>query len=192
MRYLYLMLIPALILVGCEPPAEPIVEPVLDLSTPGRTLESLASVWTDYREINCYKRLLSQDYPPAYCFYFDPCIIPQIPPQSGPVIPQAWTYQEDVSATCNMFAEAYDIQLEVLNAADYDDPNISGGFFRANNVQIQFTLWLGNMDFLYYADGPCDFEFRKVGDVWLISAWYDRTSGTDLRQSLGELRLMFE
>jgi hypothetical protein len=191
MHYLYLILIPALMLAGCNHPAEPTAEPPLDLSTPGRTLESLASVWTDYREIDSYRRLLSPGYPQAYCFYFDPRIIPPLPPQTGPYIPQSWTYMEDVFATSNMFSSAYDIRLELLNAGDFDDPGISGDFYRADNVQIQFYLWRDNADFYYFAAGLCDFEFRKVGDVWLISSWYDRTGGTESAQSLGELRFPY-
>lgn len=184
MRLVLLFLLPILFLPGCEPPADPIVEPpILDLSTPGRTLESLASVWTGNRDIDNYRRLLSQDYR----FYFVPINIDP-PPQTGYEIPQYWTFMEDVSATGNMFAQAYDIRLEVLNAADFDDPDIFGESYPANNVQIQFYLWSDGPDSAVLASGPCDFEFRKVGDVWLISSWYDRTGGTEPGQSLGELR----
>ena len=78
-----------------------------------------------------------------------------------------------------MFAKAYDISLELLNAADYDDPNILGDFYRANNVLLQFYLWADGPDSAVLSTGPCDFEFRRVGDVWLISSWYDRTGGTE-------------
>jgi hypothetical protein len=158
----------------------------LDLSTPGRTLESLVRVYNITRNIDDYKRLLSGGgitNSPAYAFYFDPNDVGQIVPGSGYQIPQSWTYQEDVAATENMFRSpsdggAYDISLDVLNSGDYDDPTIQGDFYRADNVLIQLYLWPTGPDFAYLATGPCDFEFTKVGDAWLISAWYDRTGGS--------------
>jgi len=191
MRYLYLMLIPALMLAGCKTPTdENTAGDALKrdcCSTPGRTLEQMARTWNITRDAGDYADLLTWNYQ----FYFDPCIIIPIPPQTGYEIPQFWTWQEDVSATGNMFAQAYNIQLDVLNAADFDDPDIPGEFYVANNVLIQFYLWPENGDYYYFTTGPCDFEFMKVGDEWLISAWYDRTGGTESGQSIGELRFAY-
>jgi hypothetical protein len=191
-RYLLLMLMPAITLAGCNSLSEPKNEtPPLDLTTPGKALEALASVWTNYRDIDSYKRLLTQLNPPAYQFYFNPCIIPPLPPRIWPLPPE-WTYMEDIDATSNMFTQAYDIRLEILNAADFDDPDLYGNFYRADNVMLLFRIYPTDGDFYYEASGPCDFEFWKVGDIWLISAWYDRTGGTESEQSLGELRMLFQ
>jgi hypothetical protein len=158
----------------------------LDLSTPGRTLESLARVYNTTRNIDDYKRLLSgaggTDIP-GYSFYFDPNDVGQIVPQTGYQIPQSWTYQEDIAATTNMFKNpsdggAYDISLDILNSGDFDNPNIPGTSYTANNVLIQLYLWPTGPEFAYLATGPCDFEFTKVGEAWLISAWYDRTGSS--------------
>ena len=155
----------------------------LDLSTPGRTLESLARVYNITRNMDDYRRLLHSTGENAYAFYFDPNDVGDIVPQTGYQIPQSWTSQEDIAATDNMFrtpAEggAYDISLDILNSGDYDDPTITGTFYRADNVLIQLYLWPTSPDFAYLATGPCDFEFTKVGDAWLISAWFDRTGGS--------------
>jgi hypothetical protein len=187
MRWLLLFLLPILFFSGCEFPwsdDNPAVQRKLEwCATPGKTLESLAWVWTNNREIDNYSAMLTSDYR----FYFDPNEVGGITPP-GYQIPQSWTREEDLEATGNMFAQAYDIRLEVLNAGDYDDPNIPGDFYTANNVQIQFYLWSDGPDSAVLATGPCDFEFEKVGDNWLISYWYDRTGGTEPGQSLGELR----
>jgi hypothetical protein len=187
MRWWVLFLLPVLFLGGCEFPwtdENPAVQHKLDwCATPGKTLESLAWVWTEDREINNYSALLTSDY----LFYWDPNDVGSMTP-GGYQIPQSWSGQEDIEATGNMFAQAYDIRLEVLNAGDYDDPNIPGDFYRANNALLQFYLWPDDADFYYMATGPCDFEFRKVGDEWLISAWYDRSGG---EQSLGALRAQY-
>jgi len=160
----------------------------LDRSTPGRTLESLAYVYTVSRNIDDYKRLLSGggggDSPSAYAFYFDPNDVGTIVPGSGYQIPQSWTYQEDTTATNTMFngsatvEKAADISLDILNTGQYDDPSIPGNTYTANNVMIQLYLWPHDESFAYLATGPCDFEFVKVGDSWLIKAWYDRTGGS--------------
>lgn len=158
----------------------------LDLSTPGRTLESLARVYNITRNIDDYNRLLSGAGGPGiqgYAFYFDPNDVGDIIPGTGYQIPQSWTYQEDKEATTNMFKDpsaggAYDISLDILNSGDFDDPTITGTTYTANNVQIQLYLWPTSPDFAYLATGPCDFEFVKVGEAWLISAWYDRTGGS--------------
>ena len=180
----------ALMMIGSEclfgKTEAPPQQGTLDLSTPGRTLESLARVYNITRNMDDYQRLLSggggTDIP-GYAFYFDPNDVGDIVPQTGYQIPQSWTYLEDKAATTNMFktpAEggAYNISLDVLNSGDYDDPTIPGAFYRADNVLIQLYLWPTGPDFAYLATGPCDFEFTKVGDAWLISAWYDRTGGS--------------
>ncbi len=158
----------------------------LDLSTPGRTLESLARVYNITRNIDDYMRLLSGNGGggfQGYSFYFDPNDVGDVIPQTGYQIPQSWTYEEDKAATINMFKDpaqggAYNISLDILNSGDFDDPSIPGTTYTANNVLIQLYLWPTGPDFAYLATGPCDFEFVKVGDAWLISAWYDRTGGS--------------
>jgi hypothetical protein len=188
MRWKVLFLLPVLFLGGCEYPwtdSNPAVQHKLNWCvTPGKTLESLAWVWTNDREIGNYSALLTDDYR----FYWDPNDVGDVIPQSGYQIPQSWDRATDVQSTGNMFAQAYDIRLEVLNADDYDDPNIPGDFYHADNVLIQFYLWPANGDFCYMATGPCDFEFRKVGDEWLISSWYDRSGGTEDSSGLAALR----
>jgi hypothetical protein len=190
MRYLYLLFIPALMLAGCNSPSDSNVagDAVKRqcMSTPGKTLEQLTRVWNENNEIDDYRALLTQDYH----FNFNTAPMPQPPPYHG--LPQSWDFMEDISATENMFAQAYDIQLIVQNADDFDDPNIFGDFYQADNVLIQFNIWPENGDFYYTATGPCDFGFIKIGEDWLISAWYDRTGGIYSEHSLGELRFMYE
>jgi len=189
MRLFLLFLLPVLFLSGCEFPWTPgpndaAIQRKLDWgATPGKVLQELAWVWTQDREIENYSELLTEDYK----FYFDPNEVTSVLP-GGYQIPQAWDRATDVQATGNMLNQAYDISLEVLNASDYDDPSILGDFYRADNVLVQFFLWPENGDFHYFATGPCDFEFRKVGDEWLISTWYDRTGGS---QSIGILRARY-
>jgi hypothetical protein len=187
MRWLLLFLLPILFLGGCEELVtdnNPAVQHKLDwCATPGKTLESLAWVWTNNREIENYSALLASDYK----FYFDPNEVGGVTPP-GYQIPQSWDRATDIQATGNMFTQAYDIRLEVLNASDFDDPNIPGDSFRADNVLLQFYLWPDGEDLAYLATGPCDFEFRKVDGNWLISAWYDRTGGPG---SIGILRAQY-
>jgi len=190
MQWRPLFLLPVLFLSGCEFPwtSEPDaadVERKLEwCSTPGKTLQELARVWTHHSEIDNYSTLLTEDYR----FYFDPNDTGSLTPGTGYQIPQSWDRATDIEATGNMFAQAYNIRLDVLNAGDYDDPSIPGDFYRANNVLIQLFLWPDDADFYYFATGPCDFEFMKVGDEWLISAWYDRTGGTEDGGGLAALR----
>ena len=188
MRWLLLFLLPILFLGGCEDlqtDNNPAVQRKLDWgTTPGKALESLAWVWTENREIDNYSVLLTSDYR----FYWDPNDVGDVIPQTGYQIPQSWDRATDIQATGNMFAQAYDLSLEVLNAGDYDDPDIPGDSYTANNVQLQFYLWSDGPDSAVLASGPCDFEFEKVDGNWLISAWYDRTGGPG---SIGILRAQY-
>ena len=73
MRYLCLMLIPALMLAGCNSPtgskdAAGEQHKVMWCSTPGKTLDQLTWVWSVNRDIDNYSVLLTDDY----SFYFDP------------------------------------------------------------------------------------------------------------------------
>jgi len=146
----------------------------IDLSSPGATLQSLCHVYTVTRNIDEYKRLL---VPSSYQYYFDPNDVGQI--VQGYTIPASWTYQEDVSATGNMFNEAYRIELTIPDATlpayttEFDQ---SLSEFRADNINIQLYLYPEDESFAYLAAGPCDFEFLKVGTAWQIKTWYDRTA----------------
>jgi hypothetical protein len=174
MRYSYLILIFAIMLAGCEPHGEPIIEPPagFDLSTPGRTLESLARVWNTTRSADDYSRLLSPDYH----FYFAPGDVGR-QLKDGYIIPATWDKTEDVQATANMFAPpseegAYDISMDILNSADYDyDPG--GTDFTADDVEMQVYMWPEGPDFAYLATGSFVFDFKKVNGLWLISGWHD-------------------
>ncbi len=163
MRWLLLFLLPILFIPGCEFPGSddnPTVQRKLDwCATPGKTLESLAWVWTSNREIENYSALLTADY----LFYWDPNDVGDVMPQTGYQIPQSWDRETDVQATGNMFAQAYDIRLQVLNAGDFDDPSIPGDYYRADNVLLQFYLWSDGPDSAVLATGPCDFA---VSENW--------------------------
>jgi len=175
MRYLYLLIFPATMLSGCNFIGDGHVEPVLDLSTPGRTLESLARVWNTTRSSDDYARLLSPDY----CFYFAPGDVgKQL--KDGYVIPSTWDKSEDVQATANMFKDpseggAYDISMDIQNSGDYDyDP--PGTDFTIDNVLMQIYVWPTGPDSAYLATGSFVFDFKKVDGLWLISGWHDSLS----------------
>lgn len=145
---------------------------VFDVSSPAKTLESLAYTYTSSRIPDDYKRLLSGS---DYTFYFDPDDIGKTI-AGGYVIPTSWTYQEDVNSTSKMFDEAYDIQLSFLNLGDVPEPDDDDVEIVANNVSIELYLFPDSPDFAYLATGQCDFTFKKVNDAWLIKSWSDRTN----------------
>jgi hypothetical protein len=187
MRYLYLMFIPALMLAGCytiidggdPPPLN------LDLSTPGRTLESLARVWNTTRNTDDYSRLLSTDYH----FYFAPGDVGKHL-KDGYIIPPSWDKAEDMQATSNVFAQAsrggpYDISMDILNSGDYDfDPG--GTDFTAEAVQMQVYIWPEGPDFAYLATGSFVFDFKKIDGLWLISGWHDSLSNDGSISLIGD------
>jgi hypothetical protein len=184
MRYLFLMLVPVVMFVGCVPPGEPIIEPP-DLSTPGRTLESLARVWNITRSSDDYALLLSTNYH----FYFAPGDVGKHL-KDGYTIPTNWNKTEDVQSTANMFVNpseggAYDISMDILNSADYDyDPG--GTDFTADNVLMQIYIWPTGPDFAYLATGTFVFDFKKIDGSWLISGWHDSLEDSGALSLMGQ------
>ena len=190
MRYLYLMLIPALMLVGCESPTdENAAGDALKqecLSTPGKTLEQMTRTWNNTRDAGDYAYLLTGDY---HFWFAQASIDKQM--EDGYIIPTSWNKAEDMQATEKMFVDpseggAYDISMDILNSADYDyDPG--GTDFTADNVVMQIYLWTTGPDFAYLATGACTFDFKKIDGMWLISGWHD----DDSDGAFGELRAQY-
>jgi hypothetical protein len=189
MRYIYLMLVPAIMLAGCNSPTdENAAGDALKrdwCSTPGKTLEAMARIWNHSRNAEDYAFLLTGDYH----FYFAPGDVGK-KLKDGYIIPATWDKAEDVQATANMFAPpseggAYDISMDILYSGDYDyDPG--GTEFTAENVLMQIYIWPTSPDFGSLATGSCTFDFRKIDDMWLISGWHDDEDG-----AFGELRAQY-
>jgi hypothetical protein len=185
MRYLFLILIPAFMFAGCYTIIDGGGPPPLDLSTPGRTLESLARVWNITRSTDDYARLLTTDYH----FYFEPGDVGKRL-NDGYIIPATWDKTDDVQASTNMFASpskggAYDISMDILNSGDYDfDPG--GTDFTADAVQMQVYIWPTGPDFAYLATGSFVFDFKKIDGLWLISGWHDSLSNDGSISLIGD------
>jgi hypothetical protein len=176
-------------LVGCaeEKDKTPTsTQPPTGFETPAQGLQKLAGTFTTARSIDDYKEMLMS----TYTFYFDPNDIGKTI-AGGYVIPTSWTRDQDVTATTNMFSQAYDIELTFLNLGDLEtDP--AGTTYEANNVLMQCYLFPDGPDFAYLATGPCDFTFEKVGNLWYIKSWSDRTSSDNNETStFGAIRAMY-
>ncbi len=157
MRYLYLMLIPAILLAGCESTriSESELRKLDWCSTPGKTLEQLGWVWSQNREMENHSLLLTDDYH----FYFANSIAGD-PLDDGYIIPASWDKTEDVQATQNMFEEAYNTSLNITNWEDYDyDPG--GTEFTAAVVNFQLYNLARRTRFCIFKHGFLRFQLQE-------------------------------
>jgi hypothetical protein len=176
----FLIICACFIVTGCDKD-----DPVIT-NTPGDVLKSLTHVFNTSRDADEYRELLLS----SYTFYFDPDDI-GMTIGGGYVIPTSWTRDQDVSAITNMFAQAYNIQLTFSNLGDLEtDP--AGTTYTLNNINLELYLYPDGPGFAYLATGQCDFVFEKVGDLWYIKSWQDRTgNGMNSPTSFGGIKASY-
>ncbi|MCP4231790.1 MAG: hypothetical protein GY771_16800, partial [bacterium] len=141
-------------------------------------------------DIALYKAILS----PNFTFYFNPSDVGD--DVDGYTIPSSWGYEEDWTATRNMFNTAYDITMK-LPEGDIGDPPEGATTYTASNIGISLLVKFDADNGLIANKGTCEYVFEKVreGDetYWVIKDWRDFTyakKGTE-SASLGEVKASF-
>jgi len=158
-------------------PEQPPGEWYPNFENPWQCLKNLVYTYDRYQSdpdvVDKYKEVLD----PEYVFYFDPDDVGSLVGQY--VIPVFWTYEEDWTATQNMFNQAYSITFEIpiLNSQDAETFGIpDGDQFTKNNVSISLLLMVDEVNG-YIAQGFCDFTFAKnAAGQWHLIEWKDFTA----------------
>ncbi|MCP4231480.1 MAG: hypothetical protein GY771_15210 [bacterium] len=139
--------------------------------TPEKCLYGVEYSFNHYN-IGLYKAMLSPDF----TFYFNPSDVGK--DVDGYTIPSSWGYEEDWTATDNMFNNAYEITME-LPEGDVGDPPEGATTYTASNIGISLLVMFDKDNGILADKGTCEYVFEKVveGDetYWVIKDWRDFT-----------------
>ncbi len=143
------------------------------------------------RDIIMYKAILTPDF----TFYFNPIDVGK--DVDGYIIPDSWDYDEDTTATGNMYRMAYDISMQ-LPENDIGTPPEGATEYTADNIGISLLVMVDADNGFIANNGTVEFTFVKVDDggegYWIIKDWRDFTfakKGTD-SASLGGIKATFK
>jgi len=162
--------------------------PILGPDTPAMVAYNLELSFNK-RDTNLYKQCLS----PNFTFIFNPAEVGEVV-GDGYIIPESWGYEEDWSATQNMFIEAYDISFQILEN-DIGEPADGATTYLAEDIPINLLVMI-DPDNGFLAQGTCDFRFETYESngktYWRIKDWWDGTGGKTLEPaSIGYIKTYF-
>ncbi len=189
MRRILLILLSLTVLLGvaCKEVIEP--EPPTG-NTPEECIYDLERSFNT-RDITLYKATLS----PQFTFYFNEVDVGN--DVNGYIIPSAWGYEEDWTATQNMFTDAYDISMQ-LPENDIGTPPEGATEYTAENIGISILVMVDADNGFIANLGTVEFTFEKVDDggegYWVIKDWRDFTYAKKgiKSASLGEIKATFK
>ncbi len=172
---LIIVIIGAFAAAGCifdstEIGKDPIDEPIVP-DSPENVIYNLELAYNK-RDINLYKQCLS----PQFTFYFNPIDVGN--DADGYIIPSSWGYEEDWTATQNMFTRAYDISMQLPEHL-IDDPPDGATTYTAENITVSLLVMV-NADNGFIANrGTLEFNFETYDSngktYWRIKDWRDFT-----------------
>jgi hypothetical protein len=172
---LIIVIIGAFAAAGCifspEPPDEgPGEDPVVP-DSPENVIYNLEIAYNK-RDINLYKQCLS----PQFTFYFNPIDVGN--DVNGYEIPTSWGYEEDWTATQNMFTFAYDISMW-LPANDIGTPPDGASSYNVDNISVSLLVMVDADNGFIANLGTVEFTFETYDSngktYWRVKDWRDFT-----------------
>ncbi|MCP4229472.1 MAG: hypothetical protein GY771_04915 [bacterium] len=123
-------------------------------------------------DIQLYKQCLS----PNYTFYFNPSDVGI--DVDGYIIPSSWGYEEDWTATQNLFENAYSVTMD-LPVSDIGEPDAGDTTYTASNITISLLVMFDADTGLIANKGTLEFVFETYDSngktYWRIKDWRDFT-----------------
>jgi len=157
--------------VACKEATTPL--PVVDYTpeTPEECISSLEKSFNDH-DITLYKAMLSSNF----TFYFNQADVGT--DVDGFIIPASWGYEDDWTATEDMFTQAYDISMQ-LPEGDIGTPPEGATEYTVENISISLLVMIDETNGFIANKGTCTYTFEKVSDsgdeYWVIKDWRDFT-----------------
>ncbi len=167
-------------------------------TSPANVLENV-EISFNQCDVDLLKAMLSTNF----VFYFDPDDVGQHPPGSQYEIPESWSYTVFSHAVNNMFTKAYSISLTIPTGG-VGNPGENETRYRADNISINLTVMVDELNGYRADQGFCDFAFESYTSetgkkCWRLTGWWDRTAvpAADVRfaarpTSFGKILAMFE
>jgi hypothetical protein len=160
-------------------------------NTPAHVLRSLIYAFNN-RDAEMLDRALSDDF----TFHFDPYDVGS--DIGGYTIPDSWGRDEHLTASGNMFEQAYSIDFNV-GYETIGNPDKGADEFDASKVQILLLVMVDPVNG-FLGQGPCNFKLVNESldstDTWVITDWWDYTAhhgtlGLTEESSLGSILVMY-
>jgi hypothetical protein len=172
---LIIVIIGAFAAAGCifdsTPPGDDIGKDPITPDSPSNVIYNLDLAYNK-RDINLYKQCLS----PQFTFYFNPIDVGK--DVDGYVIPTSWGYEEDWTATQNMFDLAYDIKMS-LSENDVETPPEGATTYTAENIGVSLLVMVDANNGFIANKGTLEFNFETYDSngqtYWRIKDWRDFT-----------------
>jgi hypothetical protein len=147
----------------------------LEPTSPANVLKNV-EISFNQRDVDLLKAMLST----TFVFYFDPDDVGQRPPGRHYIIPESWSYTEFWKAVDNMFTEAYSISL-TIPTGNVGTPGENETKFRADNISINLTVMVDELNGYIADTGYCNYEFESYTSeagkkCWGLTGWWDRTA----------------
>lgn len=164
---LSLLAIPAL-LAGCdtgtEAEAEDEDEVESDLTTVEGAILTLQQCW-ELADIDAYAGIFTDEF----IFYFDPNDVDQ-------GLPPSWDLQDELAAAELLFGYvgADSIELTLTLPDGFNEPDGDTGVVNGAAYEIRVTVPDG--DYIYVAQGNCNFGLERSDGEWRFTTWYDLVS----------------